>query len=196
MAAILLLVLPVLGSPLHARGQAVPTASPAASAGIDLDAREQFYALEDSAISEVIARLNGMRLLGPNGPPSQGLTTYHILPRWRPAAAPGSCRVRQLRMQVRVLVTLPRWTAADAAPASEQERWARILEAIRSHEYRHRDLTIAAAESLHETLSSLEAGACSTLGRAVDAALAIAHADLQEAHAALDAATPSRIVGS
>jgi predicted secreted Zn-dependent protease len=163
--------------------------------GVRVDASEEHYPVGEVTLSEVIARLNRTRLLGPQGPLSQGLTSYHVRPEWSTAVRPGSCRVATLTLHVRIVVTLPRWEARDAAPEPHRARWARILGAIRDHEHTHRDLVLDAAERLHETLTALEAGTCATLGRAFDATLAIADAELKEAHRALDEATPARIVG-
>lgn len=183
----------LLGATLAPSAAAQPGSSP--HPGLRVDATEEHYAVGDVGLSEVIARLNRMRLLGPQGPPSQGLTSYHIRPEWSTAVGPGRCRVASVTVHVRIVVTLPRWEGEDAAPEPQRTRWTRILGAIRDHEHTHRDLVLAAAEHLHGTLARLEAGTCATLGRAFDGALAIADAELKEAHRALDEATPVRIVG-
>jgi predicted secreted Zn-dependent protease len=163
--------------------------------GLRIEASEEYYPVGDVGLSEVIARLNGMRLLGPEGPPSQGLTSYHLRPEWSTSVRPGSCRVASPPVHVRVVVTVPRWEGEAAAPEADRLRWARIFGAIRDHEHTHRDLVLDAAERLHGSLSSLEAGTCATLGRALDGALAIADAELKVEHRALDEATPARIIG-
>lgn len=156
---------------------------------------ERFYALEDETLSGVIATLNGMRLEGPGAPLSQGLTQWSIRPEWRPVAAGGRCRVSDLDLNVRIVVTLPRWVRAERASPTDRERWSRIETSIREHEYRHRDLTLEAAEALFSTLSSLQASGCSALRRAFAGALSLAEARIDAGHAELDRETPSRLIG-
>lgn len=164
-------------------------------AGIQVDATEQYYPLEQRTLSEVIERLNSTRLGGESAPLSQGLTDWQIRPEWRPEAGGGRCRVTALTLMVRVVITLPEWRHAKTATVSERMRWERIESAIREHEYTHRDLTIDAAGRLYERLSSLEARGCSALNRALRSEMSVADARLTEAHAELDRKTPNRLIG-
>ena len=61
---------------------------------------EAYYALPDTTLTDVIARLNRTRLAGAGGQMSQGLTEYHIQPSWLPAGAGGRCRVSNLTLEV------------------------------------------------------------------------------------------------
>jgi len=174
-----------------------PTGGPGATGlveGVRVESTERRYELDEANLSGVIERLNGMRLEGPSGPPSQGLTQYRIDPFWRPAAGGGLCRVADLVLEVRVVVTLPLWPNARWASEPERADWEGILDAIRSHEYRHRDLTIEAARELHETLSALEARGCTALRQTFAGIVSIAGARLDDAHAELDRSTPTRLI--
>lgn len=155
--------------------------------GLVLDVSEERYAIAAATFPDLVEALNGMRLQGPGGPLSQGLTQYRIVPEWTLAAAGGACRVSGVRVRARVVVTLPEWTAAADASDDELERWEAIEERIRDHEHRHRDLTIEAAEGLLDRLRGLTARGCAQLRRAVEAELAIADRRLAERHAELDA---------
>ena len=185
------LLLLIGAAPLDLGAQAIGSDKP----GLHVDAREEYYTLDDSTLGGVIARLNSMRLEGEGAALSQGLTRYRVRPSWRPAASDGRCRVAALELRVDITITLPAWSRADEALESERTRWEHIAGAIREHEEAHRDLTLGAAESLLTSLRALEARGCTTLQRAVAAELALAEARLTEAHAELDYNTPSRIVG-
>ena len=154
---------------------------------------EAFYTLPDTTLSGVIARLNRTRLAGAGGQMSQGLTEYHIQPSWRPAGAGGRCRVSNLTLSVQVRITLPSWPGQVNRPEEERASWRTIEDAIRSHEYRHRDLTVHAARSLARDLSALETRGCRALEQAFAGEVALADARLEEAHAQLDRDTPARL---
>lgn len=154
---------------------------------------ETYYALPDSTLTDVIARLNRTRLAGAGGQMSQGLTEYHIQPSWQPAGAGGRCRVSRLRLEVQVRITLPSWPAERFRPEAERTSWETIEDAIRSHEYRHRDLTVEAAKTLAHELEALETRGCRALEQVFAGAVALADARLEEAHEQLDRDTPARL---
>jgi len=158
-----------------------------------VEASEAYYALPDSSLSGVIERLNRTRLEGAGGQMSQGLTEYHIQPTWRPAGADGRCRVSDLTVTVQVRITLPSWPGQAGRPAEEQASWRAIEDAIRTHEYRHRDLTVDAARSLAANLARLRTRGCRALEQAFAGEVALADERLEEAHAQLDRDTPSRL---
>ena len=176
------------GEPVADRGGATPRAEE-----VRLTFEVEHYDVPGATIGEVVERLNGLRLEGPGGPPSQGLTRYHILPEWRSVASGGACRVEQLRLRVTITVTLPRWPEVAGRPEAEQERWRVIEDAIRAHEFGHREIVLSAADDLAATLRGMQARGCGNLGRAVESALHVADGRLREAHAKLDRETPSRL---
>ena len=129
----------VVAASTLAPGAARAQAGAPADAGLRVDVREQFYALEESTLSEVIARLNATTLEDGSGRLAQGLTDWRIEPTWRPRPAGGSCRVSALTLTVRIVITLPEWRYARGAPPTERERWDRIESAIREHEHTHQN---------------------------------------------------------
>lgn len=64
----------------------------------------------------------------------------------------GGCRVLRPRVDLHVLVTLPRWRREAEAPAELVERWERFLAALREHEQGHRAIGFAAADELQAML--------------------------------------------
>ncbi|MEM7417104.1 MAG: DUF922 domain-containing protein [Gemmatimonadota bacterium] len=188
----------------EAAGQLVPTtersrarsgvpAGPPSLPGIHVDTREEYYDLPDSTLTGVVRRLNGMHLQGPEGPPSQGLTTYQIRPEWSALAQGGRCHVRAVEVFATITITLPRWPRVFDRPVGERERWASIDRAIREHEYLHRDLVVEAAGEILEEIRGLDAQGCAVLRRVVGSTLSIADERLDEAHIELDATTPRRL---
>lgn len=160
---------------------------------VRVELSEAFYVLPDSSLSDVISRLNHTRLPGAGGQTSQGLTEYHIQPTWRPIGVGGRCRVSDLTLTVQVRITLPSWPGEALRPEEERASWRVIEDAIRSHEYRHRDLTVHAARSLARDLSALETRGCRALEQVFAGEVALADARLEEAHAQLDQDTPERL---
>lgn len=160
---------------------------------LHVNAIEEFYELPDETLSGVVTRMNGARLEGPDGPRSQGLTRYSIRPEWRPGAGGGLCRVTDLQVRVEIVVTLPSWPGAERRPADERSGWATIEQAIREHEYTHRDVTIEAGGALVETLRAIETRGCGTLRQVVATAVSLANGRLTEAHANIDRETPKRL---
>ena len=161
--------------------------------GLRVSERILYYDVPGTSLSAVVTALNGARLEGPDGPPSQGLTRYFIKPEWSSRASGGACRVAQAEVLVDIDITLPRWSASDDRPTDEQERWSKIEMAIRTHEYGHRDLVVDAAGELLLTMRGLEARGCGTLDDVVTSTLSVTDGRLREAHATLDRETPARL---
>ena len=170
-------------APLATEAQAPPPP------GVLVETVEKSYRLDERSLEAVVDRLNSTRLEGPNGPPSQGLTTYRIQPEWRATASGGSCRVSRITVHVEIEITLPEWRWAETVSLEDREKWATIDRAIREHEYRHRDLTVDAAADLLDSLQGLEARGCTTLRRVVNSQVSVADGRLSEAHAQLDRET-------
>ena len=163
------------------------------SAVVQIEFVEVYYTLQDTTLTEVIARLNRTRLAGAGGEMSQGLTEYYIQPSWRPVGVRGRCRVSDLTLRVQIRVTLPEWPSQADRPTEERASWQLIESAIRSHEHQHRDLTINAARALADDLNALETRGCRALRQAFSGKVALAGERLDEIHAQFDRNTPERL---
>jgi predicted secreted Zn-dependent protease len=181
--------------PPEERGRALSSAEagPPSIPGVHVRSVEEFYELDEPTLTQVVARLNHTHLEGPDAPRSQGLTRFNIRPEWNAVARGGRCRVREVEVFVQITVTLPRWSPIAGQPAAEQGRWSSIEQAIRQHEYRHRDLVILAAATLLESIGNLEAQGCTTLRQVVASTLSVADSRLTAAHAEVDRSTPYRL---
>jgi predicted secreted Zn-dependent protease len=191
-AARLAAVAALAAVPGQGRSQVVETAA-SLPTGVSVDDNVEYYDVPGDDLAQVVSALNGMRLEGPDGPPSQGLTQYWIEPAYDARAGGGACRVVDVEVAVEITITLPRWRGAVDRPSAEQARWQRIEQAIREHEHGHRALVVDAAGALHEVIDGLEARGCGALRDVVTRALSVADGRLKEAHAALDRATPRRL---
>lgn len=160
---------------------------------VQIEFVEAYYTLQDTTLTEVIARLNRTRLAGAGGEMSQGLTEYYIQPSWRPLGVGGRCRVSDLTLRVQIRVTLPAWPSGTERPTEEWASWQTIEGAIRSHEHQHRDLTIDAARALADDLNALETPGCRALRQAFSGKVALAGERLDEIHAQFDRNTPERL---
>ncbi len=160
---------------------------------VQIEFVEVYYTLQDTTLTEVIARLNRTRLAGAGGEMSQGLTEYYIQPSWRPLVVGRRCRVSHLTLRVQIRVTLPTWPSETDRPPEERASWQTIEGAIRSHEHQHRDLTINAARALADDLNALETPGCRALRQAFSGKVALAGERLDEIHAQFDRDTPERL---
>ena len=200
----LVLVVSLVASSTSIEAQLLPTteasrerpgvpAGPPLIPGVRLDLQEEYYEVREETLNDVARQLNGMRLQGPEAPPSQGLTTYHIRPSWNALARGGRCHVRNAEVFVDILITLPRWPGVFDRPVREREAWASIDRAIREHEYQHRDLIVEAAGALLEQIRDMDAQGCTVLRRSVSSAVSVAGERLDRANEALDAGAPRRL---
>ena len=185
---VLLAALFALGPGPAARGSAQP--APDAAPTVDVRVSERYYTVTGDSLDVVVAKLNRMRLPGAGGRLSQGTTRYDIIPEYRALAGAGGCRLADLRLDVRIVITLPRWPEVDHRPPEERRRWGIIEDAVREHEYVHRDLTVDGAKALAEDLDGREAGACGTLRRAIRGQLSVHGERIRRAHADFDRRTP------
>jgi len=113
-----------------------------------------------------------------------------VRPHWRARASGGMCRVSDLVVWIEVTITLPEWPLWSSRPKRERDSWQRFDEAIRGHEYGHRDLVVDGGRDLLRDLSGLEANECNALRRIVSAIVSRADMKLREEHAAFDQTVP------
>lgn len=182
-----------LGTAGYVEAQDVQPAAGQVTPTIDVRVTERQYEVKGDSLSVVVSKLNRMRVPGGGGRPSQGATRYDIVPEYRALAGGGRCRVADLRVDVRISITLPTWPELDSRPVDERERWDTIEEAIREHEYAHRDLTVEGARALAESLDGRETRGCGALRQVVRSQLSVHGARIREAHAELDRTTPPRL---
>lgn len=94
------------------------------------------------------------------GDPAWGLTRWGVRWGWRSTMHEGTCRLVDLRVVVRVVITLPEWQDAGSASPPLIQDWQRFAVALRRHEMEHRDLGLQAGVEILETLRAQRATDC------------------------------------
>ncbi len=61
---------------------------------------------------------------------------------------PGSCRVEKAKIDVRIVITLPRWTGEKRGEPRLKKAWKRYLAKVRRHEDRHRTIALETAATV------------------------------------------------
>ena len=102
------------------------------------------------------------RDLNRRGPLSHGKrydarTDWHVKWRFDFERGQDGCRVVRPRVDLDVVIILPRWRQAAGAERQLVERWEAYLEALGAHEDGHRDVGQSAADEIRETLEELRA---------------------------------------
>lgn len=132
---------------------------PPLPAGVLLNVRERTYPVRGRTVDEITHSLDSS---GPTwqGRVVQGLTQWRLRWRWRSTMHEGTCRLMDLRVLAEVEITLPRWRDHDSASASLALDWESFEEALRGHEYRHRNLAVEAATEVLGMLRTLRTRDC------------------------------------
>ena len=110
--------------------------------------------------------LAGLRALGPraNGAEFFGLTETQMTYRyWKDQTEDEGCRLEQIRVDLNVTITLPRWKASRIAPYRLRRSWDRFDRALRRHEDGHREIAEWSAREVYHALRSLRAPTCETV---------------------------------
>jgi predicted secreted Zn-dependent protease len=104
------------------------------------------YRLAARSIEELRAQLQHdiPSLQGAEG--THGRTSSDIAIAYEFDRSAAGCRLRNLEVQLDIVVTLPEWDPGKAVPAQELARWERTLAALERHEATHRANARAAAE--------------------------------------------------
>ena len=106
--------------------------------------------------------LAGMRALGPKSEGSEyfGLTETQLAYRYWKEEAEDGCHLEQIRIDLNVTITLPRWEASRVAPYELRRDWLRFDTALRRHEDGHRQISEQSAREVYHALRSLRTASC------------------------------------
>lgn len=141
----------------------VPVPPKAAGGGIEggafVDVNEQTYVVEGATESEILASLRS------NGPQAGGesffgLTASESSFQMQPRMDGSSCVADDVRVDLKVTITLPEWEPAGDAPYELQRDWSRFSTALRRHEDGHRQIAADGAESTRSALQGLRRASC------------------------------------
>ena len=132
--------------------------------GLTLEMREEFYGIIASTAEELA---EAMRRLGPEvgGDRVPGATSQEVSWDYQVASNGSNCRIRAVAVRLEMTTTLPRWLNASAAPPELREQWEEFADAVRRHEEVHKEINLAGARDILQTVSSITARSCPELDR-------------------------------
>ncbi|MEM6325751.1 MAG: DUF922 domain-containing protein [Bacteroidota bacterium] len=92
-----------------------------------------------------------------------GLTETEMAFRYWKTPADGECRLERIRIDLRVVVTIPEWRAPGEAPYRLKRDWSRFETALRRHEDQHREIAEVGAREVYRALHALRTPSCTTI---------------------------------
>ncbi len=125
----------------------------------------QYYEVSGDNIRQLQRSLQSNGPSDDDGRVVQGLTRWQIEWAFSLAGPEGQCRVIDVRVELRTVVTLPRWTPRAGVPLDVEEAWARYLGALRSHEVVHYRHGTKAANEIRGLAAALPPATCSAVER-------------------------------
>jgi len=147
--------------------------------GLQILERVEYYDLDATDADGLVAQLAAHRPKGPSRI-ADALAEIRLEARHEPGRVPAGCRPQRLRVEVEIVVSLPRWTRRPPVVNPLVERWTRMIAGLRRHEEGHRDHARHSAERLYEQLLALPPQpTCAAMKRLVDATVQRAAIRLQ-----------------
>ncbi|GAA5004924.1 DUF922 domain-containing protein [Pseudoluteimonas lycopersici] len=150
------------------------------------------YAIKGDTTSELISQ---MAKLGPydegEGRRFQGFTEWSVQWNYQMASQPGgNCSLGDLKIDLKVQMTLPEWEPKRHADQLLVQEWPRYLAKLTEHEMGHRANGVRAAFAVRDAITAIAPMAdCGQLASAVNAAGNAAIAQLKDADAEYDRET-------
>ena len=135
-------------------------------------ARVEYYDVSGATIDELRGRMRS----GPEG--WAGDTNTHVSYHFTTQPTAAGCRIGDVTVTLEAVVKLPRWANRDAAPASAQGEWDRLIARLTDHEGGHVRIGQSAADAVERAVrDTVPGGSCQDVaarakGRA-DAILAL-----------------------
>lgn len=133
-------------------------------AGVSVDARLQYYDISAASLAEIrraIAR-EGVRV---DGRTWSAATHWRV--NWRyqyDTRGVGGCELRQVRVNVRAIVTFPRWNPTAHPDSALLAWWEQFNRGLAEHERGHALLAVKVGGEIARALEGLRGGACDALG--------------------------------
>lgn len=133
-----------------------PLASPyAAAPGVEVIEQREVYDLDAVKLRALRRQFDERRGDAGAGGDAVGRTVQRLETRYTLDMGPDGCRLRDLSLELRVTIHLPRRRPKGRRPDALGRRWDRMLAALTLHEQGHRDNAVWAALGLHRRLSGL-----------------------------------------
>ncbi len=132
--------------------------------------QRRHYLLDASTLPLLAVQLQASGSDAASGRRSHGLTEAGIETRYElNPRVDGRCALRQIRVKVQLIQTLPDWKPAQPPPEGMAARVSRMLDGLASHEIGHRRHVLDTASSIDRKLSALSvAESCERARRAAE----------------------------
>lgn len=130
--------------------------------GMSIDAQDLEYRITGGTARELRAAMNSA---GPvvDGRRWDGATRWHVRWRFRYAARGTSCRMDSVNVMFESRVTLPRWEPPAGVSPELVAQWHGFVDALRLHEYGHRNIGADAGRAILRELRNLHTIDCSQM---------------------------------
>lgn len=115
----------------------------------------EYYDVHGSSVQEVREAMNRNGPIGNDGRRFHGYTKWRVGWKFRYAPRGASCEPTSVETSLDVVMTLPRWTRPDDAPAELEREWERYSAALKAHEDGHAEFGAAAAGEIQRRLSEM-----------------------------------------
>ena len=156
---------------------------------ITVNVRRETFAVTGSTLGHL---RRAVAMLAPRraGAAHAAYTAWEVRWSYSPAIGEHGCRAADVRVDVDVVCTFPRWRPPSSAAGAVVDRWTAYLEALEVHEQGHVNLAVQAAVAVHEALQTLAVHpSASALQRAAEEVARGVLEDFCGREAAYDAAT-------
>lgn len=118
--------------------------------------RNEYYDVAGSSDNELRAAINTRRPKDSDGVQHDAVTNWDVRWTYRSATGAQGCTLTSLSTRLEVVTIMPRWSTRQAGTMLEQ-RWNAFVAALERHETEHLQISLRAAQRIHERLSSLDA---------------------------------------
>ena len=142
----------------------------AASMSLGGESAQPVYSIIDVTTYDVTGTTEEelFRSLHAHGPRSEGREFFGLMESemafryWKTPSDTG-CRLEQIRLDLHLVITLPRWDAPREAPYRLRRDWGRFETALRRHEDEHRKIAEHNAKEIYHALRSIRTPTCDTI---------------------------------
>ena len=140
---------------------------PAAAGGLEFSLRHEYYTVSGATPGEIFLDIRRqrrhMRSAHDVRSFSVARTSTRMRFRVRSRYRSGQCRISDLRMKLKFVVTLPRLADETRLDAETRALWRRFLKEVMAHENEHVRIWKDCVRRLHARLSTLSARDCKAL---------------------------------
>jgi predicted secreted Zn-dependent protease len=134
-----------------------------ASPGVTVDAKIQYYDVNAATMAEMQRAMlrDGVRIEGRTW---SAVTNWNVRWTYQYASLGPLCEITHVRVNVRAVVTLPRWNPTANPDSSLLAWWEQFNRGLAEHERGHALLAVAAGKDIVQALEGLTGGPCDVLG--------------------------------